>query len=127
MDCKIDSLAKDTRKLKRHVAFTDTHEVKLVFLCTISKAKDQIVVVEEAKEIVSQSGKDLLKLGDELRMLKDKYRHFGCVGFLIESLGKNNKQSVFGKKKFTRNFNAGLFESEKKARVIKDLIQTMAA
>jgi len=124
--CKIDRLSRDTRKLKRLVAFTETHEIKLVFLCTISKKKEQIVAVKEAEGIVARLGGDLLRLADALRDLEAKYRHLGCVGFLIEKLGKTNKPPVIAKSWITKGFNTESFESEDESKAVFELIESMA-
>lgn len=77
-------MARDTRKLKRHVAFTGTHEIKLVFLCTISKKEEQMLAVEEAEKIVAETNGNIRKLADDLASLRMKFRHLGCVGYQIE-------------------------------------------
>lgn len=126
MTCKIDRLERDTRKLKRHVAFTKTHEIKLVFLCTISKKKEQMLAVEEAEEIVACLGRDLLKLSDALGNLKAKYRNLGCVGFLIERIGRTSKPVAIIKSPVTKGFSAESFESEDESKAVFNLIGSMA-
>lgn len=123
---RIDSLKRDTRKIKRHVAFTDTHEIKLVFLCTISKKEEQLVAVEEAGDLVAALGNDLLALADGLRAIEAKYRGIGCVGFLIERLGKTIKPFVIMKSQVTKGFSAGSFESEEESEAVFNLIELMA-
>ncbi|MFH1983187.1 MAG: hypothetical protein ABIL58_15195 [Pseudomonadota bacterium] len=82
----IDSLAKKGRKLERHVAFTKTHEIKLVFQCAISAKKEQMVAVREAEGIVAKTNGNIPHLADALTDLRLKYRHMGCVGYQIEKL-----------------------------------------
>jgi len=83
MRFNIDELPKDTRKLYRHVADTNTHEIVLTFLCKIAKTDNHLIVVNEAKQITSITKDNLLALADELRALQQKYRHFGCVGYKL--------------------------------------------
>lgn len=84
MKNNIDRKSSDGRKIFRRVAKTDTHEIKLVFLCKISKKEEQMIAVNEAEKIVASTNGNILKLADDLASVRTRFRDLGCVGYQIE-------------------------------------------
>lgn len=86
MKKSIDGLTSDGRKLKREVMTTATNTISLTFLCGISKRKEQLAVVQEARETLAGSNGNLMEIADTLSGLREKYRHLGCVGYCLTKL-----------------------------------------
>lgn len=84
---KLDALTKDGRKLKREVMRTEANNISLTFLCGISKRKEQLAVVQEAREKLQRSNGDLMEIAGSLSSLREKYRHLGCVGYCLAKAG----------------------------------------
>lgn len=87
MKKSIDGLTSDGRKLKREVMTKSTNTISLTFLCGISRRKEQLAVVQEARETLAGSKGNLMEIADTLSGLREKYRHIGCVGYCLAKAG----------------------------------------
>jgi len=87
MNKSLDSLTSDGRKLQRQVMMTRNHNISLTFLSGISKRKEQLAVVQEARETLAGSNGNLMEIADTLSGLREKYRHLGCVGYCLAKAG----------------------------------------
>ncbi len=83
----IESLDRDGRKLTREVMKTVTNNISLTFLCGISKKKEQMEVVQDARKILAGANGDLLEIASVLSGVREKYRHLGCVGYCLTKTG----------------------------------------
>ena len=83
MKKSIDGLTRDGRKLIREVMTTGNNKISLTFLCGISKRKEQMVVVQEARETLAGSNCNLMEIAVTLSGLREKYRNLGCVGYCL--------------------------------------------
>ena len=83
MKKSIDGLTRDGRKLTREVMTTVTNSISLTFLCGISRRREQMAAVQEARDVLMGSNGNLMEIADTLSGLREKYRCIGCVGYCL--------------------------------------------
>lgn len=83
MKKSIDGLTKDGRRLKREVMTTAANKISLTFLCGISRRKEQMAAVQEARKVLMGSNGNLVEMANALSALREKFRHLGCVGYCL--------------------------------------------